>query len=155
MKRMIITALTVLWMILIFWFSSKPADESTDMSMNVGKAVACILVPGFDEWPEEQQAQVASKIDHPIRKLAHATEYAVLSMLLTGMWGSYGLQGRRQFMTSWVSTAIYASTDEIHQLFVPGRSGQVTDVLIDSAGALIGILMVWMIARLFQTKLKG
>ena len=39
---------------------------------------------------------------------------------------------------------LYAITDEIHQLFIPGRNGNVVDVLIDSCGGLIGIGVIWL-----------
>ena len=49
---------------------------------------------------------------------------------------------------------LYASTDELHQLFVPGRSGQVNDVLIDGCGAVIGALIIWGISYLIHKKKK-
>ena len=48
----------------------------------------------------------------------------------------------RGIVIPWVITTAYAGTDELHQLFVPGRSGQVSDVLLDSAGALIGLAVL-------------
>lgn len=48
----------------------------------------------------------------------------------------------------WLLAVLYAATDEIHQTFVPGRSGRVTDVLIDAAGAAVGVLvMAWLRRR--------
>ena len=43
--------------------------------------------------------------------------------------------------TAWGISTAYAATDEFHQIFVPGRAGMVTDVMIDSSGALAGILL--------------
>lgn len=42
----------------------------------------------------------------------------------------------------WAISSLYAATDEIHQLFVPGRSDQMSDVILDSAGAMAGILVL-------------
>ena len=75
------------------------------------------------------------------------TEYALLSMLIylacASLKNSFFYRSK-----AWIALAVsvvYATTDEIHQLFVPGRSGEVRDVLIDSLGALIGILIISLI----------
>lgn len=136
-------------MCLIFWFSAQPADESGDMSLSVGKIVGEIFVPDYDEWTGAEQEAFAEGIDYPVRKAAHATEYACLAVLLMGMYQSYGLAGRRQIAVSFLSAAGYAATDEFHQLFVPGRGCRVTDVLIDSLGAAAGILLFLAASFLF------
>lgn len=147
MKKRFLTVLVLLWMGLIFWFSAQPSDDSEDMSLEAGKLAGQILIPEYEEWSQARQLAFAKKIDLPVRKLAHGLEYAVLGLFLTAMYRSYGLDGRRWILISFLSAAAYASTDEFHQLFVPGRAGKVTDVLIDSAGALIGVCVVWMIRR--------
>ena len=67
-----------------------------------------------------------------LRKLAHLTEYAVLGALLA--------RGLRT-LPAFVAGVAYAVTDEIHQTFVTGRAGRVTDVAIDAVGVLLGILL--------------
>jgi len=47
-----------------------------------------------------------------------------------------------------VFCVLYAISDETHQIFVPGRSAQISDVLIDSVGAIVGILMYLVLARI-------
>ncbi len=79
--RIILTAATVFMMALIFWFSAQPADDSSEMSTSVGLVVGHIFVSGFDDKPEAEQMTYAESIDYPVRKCAHATEYAVLSAL--------------------------------------------------------------------------
>jgi VanZ like family len=77
--------------------------------------------------------------DLVLRKLAHAAEYAILGVLLLRAlehaWGAF-----------WLTTA-YAVTDEIHQMFVPGRVGSPLDVAIDAAGAAVGIALVVLARR--------
>ena len=51
---------------------------------------------------------------------------------------------------AWVVGTLYAASDEIHQLFVPGRSGQLRDVLLDSDGVAAGILLAWAVGLLYQ-----
>lgn len=155
MKKRLLTVLVLLWMGFIFWFSAQPSDESEDMSLAAGKLAGQILVPEYEEWTQGRQLAFARKIDFPVRKLAHATEYAILGSLLAVMYPSYGLDGRRWILISLLSAAAYACTDEFHQLFVPGRAGRVMDVLIDSTGALAGICVVWMIRRRYIRRINA
>ena len=71
-------------------------------------------------------------------KSAHACEYAALSVLFFVNYKKKSRKIKQIVGMSALSTALYAVTDEIHQLFVPGRSGQITDVILDSCGGLIG-----------------
>jgi len=86
-----------------------------------------------------------------VRKLAHVTEYAILAALA---WWSLGAVLRRHG-GSWpraglalLVVVLYAATDEFHQSFVPTRQGTPTDVLIDSVGGTLGLILVWGILRL-------
>ena len=89
-----------------------------------------------------------------VRKTAHFTEYAVLGFF-TYKAVSCDVKDRKKavLMAQLISTG-YASTDEIHQMFVPGREGKVFDVMIDSCGAFCGI-MVSLITQKFIEKKKG
>jgi VanZ family protein len=73
--------------------------------------------------------------DLVLRKLAHVSEYALLGLLLA--------RATRRPAVAAVLAAAYAVTDEIHQTFVEGRHGAPLDVAIDTAGALVGVL-VWL-----------
>jgi len=127
----------LLWMAFIFTMSARNATDSTRDSEKIGMLVGQTLIKDFDRLPEEKQHAFAQSIDHAVRKTAHATEYAILGILALGVFCDLKKRAMWAFMTA----ALYAVTDEIHQLFVPGRSGKMTDVLIDSGGALLGILL--------------
>lgn len=195
-QRKIFLVLMLLWMALIFFYSSRQADVSAEDSGRIGMTIGRIFISDFEEWPEDEQQAFAARIDHPVRKTAHAAEYAVLGFLAAGacagaagternagrvessglagsagmersadtaegagMTGSSGAAGRtgkgarRKFLKGmllpWIIAALYAASDEIHQLFVPGRSGQLSDVILDSAGALAGVaafaVICWLI----------
>ena len=173
----------LLWMALIFFYSSRQADVSAEDSGRIGITLGRIFISDFEEWPEEEQQEFAAWIDHPVRKTAHAAEYAVLGFLAagacagtagsagtaessgvaesagtaesSGVAGRTGNGARRKFRKEmflpWLIAALYAASDEIHQLFVPGRSGQLSDVILDSAGALAGVaaftVLCWLINR--------
>ena len=146
--------LVILWIALMFfivWFSSKPADESTEQSIRIGKLVCSIIVDGYDSMSETAKYEYAEAIDHIIRKSAHFCEYAALGALtINASWLFFGYL-RMKF--KWKGSAYYpliaafawcilfATSDEIHQLFVPGRFGSSLDVLLDTAGAVLGIMI--------------
>lgn len=133
---------TIVWMAVIFSFSAREADESAKMSHSVGKIVGRVVVSGFESWSDEKQEQFAEKIDFPVRKCAHASEYAVLGILILGTAYSFSEDQRRmRIWLSWCVGTVYAATDELHQFFVPGRSCQLRDVCIDSAGVFAGVLL--------------
>jgi VanZ family protein len=83
-----------------------------------------------------------------VRKCAHLAEYAVLALLL---WRALH-KPPRQDAPPWrwseaglalAVVALYAASDEIHQALVPSRQGCVTDVLLDTTGAALGLLSLW------------
>lgn len=146
-RRKVFLILTVVWMAVIFSFSAKPADESESQSLRAGKIVCSIFVPGYDNMSEQEQIFMAESIDYPVRKAAHATEYAILAGLMLGIAVTLSINWKHLFEVVFVAV-VYASTDEFHQLFVPGRSGRFIDVLIDGTGALIGVLIVFLVYKL-------
>jgi VanZ family protein len=80
-----------------------------------------------------------------IRKLAHLTEYFVLSaLLLRGLRGNdRGWQLRWAIWTVIIAAA-YASFDEFHQVFVPGRHASPWDALLDTTGATVAQVVLWL-----------
>lgn len=87
-----------------------------------------------------------------VRKGAHLTEYALLGLFI---WralrqpvpGDTRKWSWRQMRLAWGLAVIYAASDEFHQYFVPSREARVTDVGIDACGALIGLVLLWLIGR--------
>lgn len=148
---------SILWMLLIFCFSAQPAVESAQMSHSVGKKIGYLFARGYGSWTQEKQDNFAQRIDYPVRKCAHAAEYAVLSLLLAGATvdtraGKKRLM--RQFALCFFFGILYAAGDEIHQLFVPGRAGRVSDVMIDGLGVLAGLLAAYFL-NFFYTHTKS
>lgn len=143
----------LMWMGLIFYFSAQPAEESTELSHSVGKKIGECFVPGFSEWSAEEQERFSESVDFYVRKSAHASEYAVLAVLFLGVL-HFGGKNMRIYLFAFLLTCFYAATDEIHQLFVPGRSGQIGDVFLDSSGALAGCLCTFLLHLLFK-KIKN
>lgn len=154
--RICLTMAVLFWMGLIFWFSAQEAEISTDMSRTVGYRVGEFFISDFGEWSGAEQQAFAARIDFPVRKGAHASEYAFLGLLLTGTAAAYRVPGRwRRYAFAFLVTAAYAVSDEFHQLFVPGRSGQVSDVLLDSVGALVGVFFFFLAEKILSFHAKN
>ena len=146
--------LAILWMIVIFSFSARTSDVSTNDSNRIGLFIGKTFTPGFNEWSKEEQMSFAQKIDHPIRKTAHAMEYAILGALVTGAYCTRKRKTVSCIGIPWAISTVYAASDEFHQLFVPGRSGQVSDVILDSTGVIVGVLLMVFILRKIQKRTK-
>ena len=146
MKKTIFAVLLVIWMGFIFSMSCENAEESSNTS---GQTIRVVLsaVPGFEEQPEEVKVNIIEKLQFIVRKSAHFIGYMILGILASGLILYYG-NINKKYLLAFLICVIYAISDEIHQLFVPGRAGQVRDVLIDSAGSLLGIIIVMALEKL-------
>lgn len=135
--------LTVLMMAFIFFQSALPADVSSKESD--------FLVPQISKLLNVEP-DTASTL---IRKTAHLLEYLVLGILMSLTAGeilakhSVKLRHSRllRILIPFGAGALYAVSDEIHQLFVPGRSGQFLDVGLDCFGVAAGVFIIFVIQR--------
>ena len=135
--RVILTAITLIWMAVIFMFSNSPKDESTDLSNSFIDNTIVQVVKIFDKKAKTQK--IIETFSGPVRKLAHFTEYLILGVLVFFTFKSYGLE---DYSFAIVACILYAASDEIHQYFVPGRACKALDVLIDSLGSCTGVFLV-------------
>ena len=109
--------------------------------MIAGPTAVCKTMPLAD------LAMDIATLNHFIRKVAHFTVYLVLGILTVNSLKASGVPIFKAIMWALVICIAYAATDEIHQMFVPGRGAQVKDVLIDSVGAVVGICVYYGIVR--------
>ena len=140
MKKTIFAVLLVLWMAFIFSMSCENAEKSSNTS---GQTIRVVLsaVPEFEKQPEEVKVNIIEELQFIVRKSAHFIGYMILGILASGLILQYE-NINKKYPLAFLICVIYAISDEIHQLFVPGRAGQVRDVLIDSAGSFLGIILV-------------
>lgn len=89
-----------------------------------------------------------------VRKTAHFTEYMVLGIVASQAFGPRRRTDQAAIVAAALMCALVPSIDETIQLFVDGRSGQITDVLLDCCGAACGIFLRTIVVRLFQHKAK-
>lgn len=117
--------LTAICMGVIFYFSSRTADESSSQSSWILTVITRLFGDnGFT--------------DFIIRKSAHFLEFTGLCVLFN--FSFLFTMGKKLILPSIAFTSIYAITDEVHQIFVEGRSCQFSDWCIDSAGAIAGAI---------------
>ena len=140
---------------LIFFFSAQKADNSTEMSAGIVARVVRALFANFEGLSAERQAALVDGVTFAVRKLAHFSLFALLGLCLAAhlrlrRWEAPAKSTARM---SWALATLYACTDEAHQLFVEGRSAELRDVAIDSAGALCGVLLLALVWRLAARRL--
>lgn len=131
----------LLWLVLIFYLSSQPAVQSDGLSKKVTKVIVDTVDRVVELDDEKSEIDLVEKFNHIVRKYAHFTSYLVLGVLVMNAFRRSGVRGFKGFIFSLVFCILYAISDEVHQVFVPGRGAQVTDVLIDSVWAFVGIGM--------------
>ena len=138
MKRKVFSwTLVILWMALIFYMSHQPATKSSELSSGITVIISDIIQKVVTDIKLNQDS-----LSHIIRKSAHFLEYMVLGVLVVNslLDTDTDKPKPRLIFLAILMCILYAISDEIHQIFVPGRSGQVSDVLIDSLGGLAGVL---------------
>ena len=136
MKRKVFSwTLVILWMALIFYMSHQPATKSSELSSGITVIISDIIQKVVTDIKLNQDS-----LSHIIRKSAHFLEYMVLGVLVVNSLLDTDKTKSRLIFLAILMCILYAISDEIHQIFVPGRSGQVSDVLIDSLGGLAGVL---------------
>ena len=138
-NRLISTFLLIAWMLFIFIMSSFNSTESSSQSGFIVNIISSIL--------NINNTEILSLI---IRKLAHFTEYFILGILA---YNTTKLHNKKKHLAI-IVCIIYAISDEIHQIFVPGRNCQITDICIDSIGSIIGIYLFNLINKNIKKKQK-
>lgn len=126
-EKIIRWILLILWMLFIFIMSQQSGENSSEQSRIV------ILI--FSSLGIDINGYFGELSTFIIRKAAHFTEYFILFVLAYRTIKLY-YQNRKSIILTIVFVFIYASSDEIHQYFVPGRGPAFRDVLIDTSGGV-------------------
>ena len=149
-KKVIAWTLVVLWMGVIFAFSAQEATASKKTSGKTLIKIASAVSKDFKKLPPKKQMKKVEPFQTAIRKIAHLTEYAILGIL---SYIAFLLHKKKKIeLSATTLCALYAITDEIHQLFVKGRACRWYDVLIDTSGAVIGIMIIIGILKLIRKR---
>ena len=136
-------------MVMIFIFSSQDADTSTKVSGGTIEVFARIFIPGFENMPQIDKDTLIENMQHFVRKTAHFTAYMGIGIMIAAAMRTYDIKLRYKLIIPAAIGLIYAASDELHQSFTPGRSPQVSDVLLDFCGVLTGIGLITLICLIY------
>lgn len=137
----------LLWMGLIFCLSAQVADESARLSSGVTQIIVNIINGIFPKVRID-----INSFGFVVRKLAHFICYLVLGLLVLNALKSSSVHGYKRILLSAIICILYAASDEIHQLYVPGRGGQIRDVFIDFSGSVSGFILERVIHKIRSIK---
>jgi len=148
-KKILPWIVAVFWIALIFYLSHQSRIVSNELSTGITAVIIQAIekiIPGagFD----------FSRVNHLVRKSAHFLAYLILGILVLNALrgsGALGYIDYKRVMLALFICILFAISDEVHQLFVPGRGGQLKDVILDSTGAAIGVYVF----RCFSQKGTG
>lgn len=134
LKKIITFIFIIIWAIIVFYFSNQESTKSSKLSGGVTKVVIEVF-----KIPEKVTVKQQETMETVIRKLAHFSIYTLGGILIISHINLYKITLKKKLIISLVIGICYAITDEMHQLFVVGRSGEIRDVIIDSIGVSFGI----------------
>lgn len=143
MKFWISYILLIAWMVVIFILSSEGSDTSSGRSDMI---VGLLQATGVN-WQVDMLTFLT-------RKSAHVVAYIVLGVLTYNVARHYRWHSRVKVLASIGFVGLYAMSDEIHQVYVPGRSGELRDVLLDSAAGAVGVILAYLVYKLYSSR-KG
>ncbi len=152
--RYVAWAATLTVMIVIFFHSAQTAELSSAASGSVAEKVLSLFSSGFSELDESEKINIIENSQHIVRKSAHFLVYMTLCACCFTALSTYNIKKKTVFLSAVGISVFYAMTDEIHQLFVEGRAGRISDVLLDSVGAVTGALIGGLVFNLLFLKRK-
>ena len=148
-RKVIKIILVLLWMVMIFLLSNEEAVKSSKKSD--GLIIKSVELFTGKSLSVQEKEKVLKYLVFPVRKCAHLSLYLILGILVISLLREYMVINTKLVLLSLLICFLYACSDEIHQLFVPGRSGEVRDVLIDTLGASLGVFFYYLFFRKEKT----
>ncbi len=142
-NRVLRWVLLIAWLIFIFIMSNTPGDLSTEQSNVVVRLIGKMGVDISGEFK--------NTISFCVRKAAHISEYIILFILVYRVIVIY-IKKEKARLYALIIIFLYASSDEFHQYFVPGREAAFRDVLIDTSGGLIAMLFTLVVDKVKKKK---
>ena len=146
--RTVSVILLISWMALIFYLSNQTAEVSSSTSGGVIEYIIRIFNKNFDELSDAEKLELISPLQFIVRKSAHFISYAILGLFSYFSFITYtGLSLKFRLGFAAETCLLYSIFDEIHQTYIPGRSGELRDVCIDFCGSLLSIAILSLITR--------
>ena len=153
MKRTLfrITMLILLGLtfISIFNFSNQDGKASSGLSRKVARKIVDVF-PYTKNLSEKTKNKIVEKTQPIIRKGAHLSIYTLVGIFIMSFISTYKIHLKYKFLISILVGLVYASSDEIHQSFILGRTASIIDVGIDTVGVFLGIILVLIIISVYK-----
>ena len=127
----------LVWMGVIFYFSHQSGDTSMQLSDGILDSFKSLFQNFLDYHT----------LSYIVRKIAHFTEYFILGLLIYHLVKQYRVISKTEIIWMILFCVIYAMSDEFHQVFIGGRSPKVFDVIIDSLGSSLSILILQLLQK--------
>lgn len=147
--RAILICLLLGTFFIIFGFSSQDGETSGGISRQVTETIL-EKSNKYNNLTKEQKNKVSHQTEKVIRKIAHFSIYTLVGLLLMGLLSTYKINNKWRIIITIVVGILYASSDEFHQSFSPGRTPKITDVYIDTLGVLLGTLLVLLFKEIYN-----
>ena len=144
-SKVIKIILIIFWMGLIFSFSSDTGSVSTKKSDGLIIRVDETIIGR--ELNDNEKEKWIDYLVIPVRKGAHLFVYLILGILIISFLKEFMVVNYKVLFLAIFISFLYACSDEIHQMLVPGRSGQIKDVLLDTIGSSIGCFVYYFINK--------
>lgn len=139
---------------MIFRFSGQDGEQSGSLSRLISeKCVEFINSISGKRWNDVMMEQLAAYFEHPIRKLAHFTEYCIMACLLYVIFYQWVELKLKYYLIIVIWVFLSAAADEFHQSFVPGRYASIADVFLDTSGGCFGLLLSRIFCKLMLRKI--
>lgn len=153
LKRNIFRIVIILLLGFTFWSIFGFSNQSGTASSGVSKKVARKIIDVFPytrNLSENTKNKIVERAQPIIRKLAHFSIYTLVGILIMSFVSTYRVLLWKKWLISILVGLVYAISDEYHQSFIPGRSAQITDVLIDTSGVIFGIMIVLIVISVYK-----
>ena len=142
-KIIIYSIVVVLFLLVIFLFSQADSSKSNGLSKSLIKQGMVIYEKILDKKINKELFVI--KLNYPIRKIAHFTEYFILAILIYKLLFYVKKNMNLIYFNTIMLCLMFASFDEFHQLFIGGRTGRFLDILIDTSGGILATFIMYLI----------
>ena len=148
-KKIIGLLIIILWMLVIFNFSSKASNISNCTSKGIINIAIMVYEHATNKTIDSEKW--INILNYPVRKLAHFTEYFILGLLLYQYLKFFKF--KYSYVYAGLIAILFACSDEYHQLYVSGRTGQIKDVIVDASGVIIALIITYIIEKKQKIKI--
>lgn len=152
-KNILNIILIIIWLFIIFSFSAEDATKSEHRSDEV--IINAVETITREEIPENQRQKIIDEYIVIVRKSAHFFLYFILAIIVFTLYKRiFGLNSKT-FIYTIIFCFIYACSDEIHQLFINGRTARIFDVFVDTTGAILSTTLLTIFSLLLKKSKKN